>query len=106
MKTALIASLLMVTQVAFAADKVQLKFVEVLEAKPKYIEQPCDINICQGLPDLHQVGTTIVYHCNGDYYENWIPGKIHAGIFVQVANCSNLVVNHKREPVKKSAESY
>lgn len=100
MKRTLIALLFMVASSA-QAQKVQLKFVPVLEAKPTYVAVTCDPNICQGLPDLRQTGTTLIYECDGERFENWIPGRITAGMLVQVANCSNLVVNKKREPVVK-----
>ena len=101
MKRTLIATLVFLSHNVWAADKVKLEFVEVLEVVPKYVEVRCDPRICQGLPDLRQVGNNIYYRCDGQLYENWIPGHVDAGMLVQVANCSNLVVTKKREPIVK-----
>lgn len=99
MKRALIALLLTAASLANAAPKVRLEFVEVLQVRPKYVEVPCDPNICQGTPDLRQVGSYIYYRCDGQLYENWVRISINAGMLVQVANCKNLVVTDHGEPI-------
>jgi hypothetical protein len=88
---------LSLTMSTSAAQQPRLRFVEVIEVSPQYVEVPCDR--CGPLPDLRFTGTKFKYRCDGDLYENWTAGPLHAGARIQVLDCSNVVVTKDRKPV-------
>ncbi|WP_093561245.1 hypothetical protein [Pseudoduganella namucuonensis] len=74
-----------------------LRFAEVVEVYPKYMQLPCET--CGGLPDLRFAGTTFKYRCDGELYENWTASQLQVGLRIQVAGCGNLVVTKDRKVV-------
>jgi hypothetical protein len=86
---------LSVTTIGNAAQPSRFQFVEVIEVSPQYVQVPCDS--CGPLPDLRFTGTKFKYRCNGDLYENWTAGPLHAGVHIQVIDCSNVVVTKNRK---------
>lgn len=83
--------------------KSSLRFAEVVEAKPQYVQLPCEK--CGGLPDLRFIGTTFTYRCDGELYENWTASPLQVGLRVQVAGCGNLVVTKDRKAVVEGRET-
>jgi len=88
---------LSLTMSTSAAQQPRLRFVEVIEVNPQYVEVPCDS--CGPLPDLRFTGTKFKYRCDGELYENWTAGPLYAGARIQVLDCSNVVVTKDRKPV-------
>lgn len=85
MKNLALALILLSTVPTFAAEKNQLTHAEVVEAAF----------------DSYEVATTFRYICNGTTYENKVRGHIQVGAFVQVVNCSNLVVTKDRRAIER-----
>ena len=90
------------TQVEEAPLRPTLRFAEVVEVHPRYVQVPCDT--CGGLPDLRFVGTTFRYRCDGELYEHWTASPLQVGLLVPVAGRGNLVVTKDRKAVIEDRE--
>lgn len=106
MKSFLIAGLLLAASFNVSAQKAEGTYVKVYDVVPKYVQVSCPVQTCGSTPDLRQVGSYLYYECDGEKYRNWIPGKIQIGMYVQVINCTEMVVDSNRTPVQRHADGF